>query len=329
MAGKPKVFVSRIIPDAGLRLIRERCEAEVWPDFNPPPRAEVMRRAADIDGIVSLLTDGMDAEFMDAAPMLRVISNYAVGFDNVDVPAATQRGIPVGHTPGVLTETTADFAFALLMAAARRVVEGMDYVRSGQWTTWGPLLLLGQDIHHATLGLVGLGRIGTEMAKRAKGFDMRVVYYDAFRQQDKEAELGIEYLPLEDVLREADFVSLHTPLTPETHHLMNARTLGLMKPTAIVINTSRGPVIDPDALYDALKVGTISGAGLDVTEPEPLPRDHKLLTLPNCVVAPHIASASVATRDAMAVLAAENLFAGLEGKPLKATPNPNVKPRLR
>ncbi|HEU0166228.1 MAG TPA: D-glycerate dehydrogenase, partial [Chloroflexota bacterium] len=215
------------------------------------------------------------------------------------------------------------------MATARRVVEGMDYVRSGQWTTWGPLLLLGQDIHHATLGLVGLGRIGTEMAKRAKGFDMRVIYYDAFRRQDKEPELGLEYLPLEDVLRQADFVSLHTPLTPETQHLMNARTLALMKPTAILINTSRGPVIDPDALYDALKAGTIRGAGLDVTEPEPLPQDHKLLTLPNCVVVPHIASASVATRDAMAVLAAENLFAGLEGKPLEATPNPDVKPRFR
>jgi len=328
MPDKPKVFVTRIIPDAGLRLIRERCEADVWPDLNPPSRAELMSRAGQIDGIVSLLTDGMDAEFMDAAPRLRVISNYAVGYDNVDVPAATQRGIPVGHTPGVLTETTADFAFTLLMATARMVVQGMDYVRAGKWTTWGPLLLLGQDVHHAALGLVGLGRIGTEMAKRAKGFDMRVIYFDAFRQQDKEAELGIEFLPLEDVLRQADFVSLHTPLTPETHHLMNARTLALMKPTAILVNTSRGPVIDPDALYDALKSGAIGAAGLDVTEPEPLPADHKLLTLDNLVVAPHIASASVATRDAMAVLAAENLFAGLEGRALQATPNPTVKPRF-
>ncbi|HEY8695292.1 MAG TPA: D-glycerate dehydrogenase [Chloroflexota bacterium] len=326
---KPKVFVTRIIPEAGLRLVREHCDAEVWPGEEPPGRDEIVRRAPELEGILALLTDRMDAELMDAAPKLRVISNYAVGYDNVDLAAASQRGIPVGNTPGVLTETTADLAFALLMSAARMVVAGADFVKAGKWRTWDPMLLRGRDIHHATLGLVGLGRIGTEMGKRGRGFDMKVIYTSRNRQPDVERELGFEYRDLDDLLREADFVSLHTPLTPVTRHLINKRTLDLMKPTAILINTSRGPAVDSDALYEALRERKIWAAGLDVTDPEPLPAGHKLLTLDNCLVVPHIGSASVGSRDAMALLAAENLVAGVEGRPLRASPNPEVPPRPR
>jgi glyoxylate reductase len=296
----------------------------VWEAELPPPREVILREARDADGLLSLLTDRVDAELLDLCPRLRVVSNYAVGFDNIDIPAATARGIPVGNTPGVLTETTADFAFTLLLAAARRVVEGVDYVRAGRWQTWGPLLLTGPDVHGATLGLVGLGRIGAEMAKRARGFDMRVLYTDVVRREDLEASLGLRYATLDEVLREADFISLHTPLMPETHHLIGMAQLRAMKPTAILINTSRGPIVDCDALAEALRAGDIGGAALDVTEPEPLPADHPLVTLPNCIIVPHIASASHATRAAMARIAAENLIAGLNGQPLTASPNPEA-----
>jgi len=322
--GKPKVYIARVIPAMGLNLIREFCDVTIWPEELPPPREIILREAHDADGIVSLLTDRMDAEFMDACPRLRVISNYAVGFDNIDVPAATARGILVGNTPGVLTETTADFAFALLMAAARRIVEGVDYVRAGRWKTWGPMLLLGVDVHHATLGLVGLGRIGSEVAKRARGFDMQVLYYDVLRREDLEVHLGITYTPLDEVLARADFVSIHTPLTPETHHLMNRERFQKMKRSAILINTSRGPVVDTAALLEALQTGTIAGAALDVTDPEPLPADHPLITLPNCIIVPHIASASAATRGKMAEIAARNVIAGLKGEPLPAGLNPEA-----
>ncbi len=325
---KPRVFVTRVIPEAGLRLIRERCEAEVWPGDEPPSRQDMLSRAPEVEGILSMLTERIDAELLDAAPKLRVVSNYAVGFDNIDLAAASARGIPVGNTPGVLTETTADLAFALLLGVARLLVPGVDYVKAGKWGPWHPMVLRGMDVHHATLGIVGLGRIGAEVAKRAHGFDMNVIYFSRTRKPDLERELGLEYRDsLEGVLRESDFVSLHTPLTPDTRHLMNARTLALMKPTAILINTTRGPVVDPDALYEALKANIIWAAGLDVTDPEPLPAEHRLLTLENCVVLPHIGSASIGSRDAMAALAAENLIAGLEGRPLKASPNPDVRPR--
>ena len=314
--GKPKVFVTRIIPDEGLDQIRAFCDATVWEDELPPPREVLLRETRDCDGLVSLLTDQIDGELMDACPRLRVVSNYAVGFDNLDIPAGTSRGILMGNTPGVLTETTADFAFALLMAAARRIVEGADYVRAGRWKTWGPLLLLGHDVHHATLGLIGLGRIGVEMAKRARGFEMRVLYYDVVRREDYEQEYGLTYAPLEDVLKQADFVSIHTPLTPETHHLMNRDRFALMKPNAILINTSRGPVVDSDALLAALQSGQIAGAALDVTEPEPLPADSPLIQQENCLVVPHIASASRVTRGKMSDIAARNLIAGLKGEPL-------------
>ena len=313
---KPKVYVTRLIPDQGLDIIRDFCDTTVWQEELPPPREVILRETRDCDGLVSLLTDTIDGELLDACPRLRVVSNMAVGFDNIDVPAATARGVLVGNTPGVLTETTADFAFALLMASARRIVEGADYVRAGKWRTWGPMLLMGADVHHATLGLVGLGRIGLEMAKRARGFDMRVLYYDVYRREDIEREMGIIYAPLDEMLAQADFVSVHTPLTPETRHLMNRERFAAMKPTAILINTSRGPVVETEALVEALRSGQIAYAALDVTEPEPLPADHPLMSLPNCLVMPHIASASRPTRGKMAEIAARNLIAGLKGEPL-------------
>jgi glyoxylate reductase len=326
---KPKVFVMRLIPEQGLAIVRDFCEADVWPEELPLAREVILERVKGVDGILSLLTDKIDDDVMDAAePGLRVISNYAVGFDNVDVGAATRRGIPVGNTPGVLTDTTADFAFALLMAAARRVVEGDNFTRAGKWKTWGPMLLLGQDITRATLGIIGFGRIGKGMAKRAQGFDMRVLYYDPFCEDDPyAAQVGARSIDLDSLLRESDFVSVHTPLIGETYHLINADTLSKMKPTAILINTARGPVVDPEALYHALKEGGISFAALDVTEPEPIPMDHLLLTLENLIITPHIASASVATRGKMAQMAAENLIAGLKGEQLPNCVNPEVYER--
>lgn len=323
---KPKVFVTRMIPDQGLTLVKAFCDADIWTGELPPPRAAMVERVRGVDGILSLLTDAIDAGVMDAAGAnLKVISNYAVGVDNIAVPEATKRGIPVGNTPGVLTETTADFAFALLMAAARRVVEGHRFVHAGRWKTWGPMLMLGQDVHGATLGIVGFGRIGKAMARRARGFDMTVLYYDPQAEPDPEAEaLGARRVDLDTLLREADFVSLHTPLMAETYHLIDADALRKMKPTAILINTARGPVVDADALYHALKAGVIAYAALDVTEPEPLPPDSPLLTLDNIVLAPHIASASHATRGRMARIAAENLIAGLKGERLPYCVNPEV-----
>jgi glyoxylate reductase len=323
---KPRVFVTRLIPQGGLDLIRQACDAQIWEEELPPPRHLLLEQVRGVDGLLSLLTDSVDAELMDAAgPGLRVISNYAVGYDNVDVAAATDRGIPVGNTPGVLSETTADMAFALLMAGARRLVEGADYVRAGRWRTWGPTLLLGHDVHGATLGLVGLGRIGQGVARRAAGFSMKVIYYDPYCDAETGASVGAEACSnLDDLLAEADFVSLHLPLTENTYHFIGTEALAKMKSTAVLVNTSRGPVVDSDALYEALAAGQIAYAALDVTDPEPLPADHKLLTLANCLVVPHIASASWTTRTRMAVMAAENLLAGLGGQRLPNCVNPDV-----
>ncbi len=320
---KPKVFVTRIIRDKGLNLIKEFCDADVWPHDLPPSREELLAHVRGVDGILSLLTDAIDAEVMDAAgPQLKVISNHAVGFDNIDIAAATARGIPVGNTPEILTDATADFAFALMMAAGRRILEGDRHVRAGLWKTWGPSTLLGVDFRGATLGLVGFGRIGKGMARRAAGFDMRVIYYDPLAQPDP--AIKASPVDFETLLHESDFISLHTPLTPETRHLINAETLAKMKPNAVLVNTSRGPVIDLDALYGALKEKRIFAAGLDVTDPEPLPPDHPLLTLDNVVLAPHIASASTSTRDKMALMSARNLIAGLKGDRLPNIVNPEV-----
>jgi glyoxylate reductase len=320
------VFVSRRISEAGLERVVAQTNADVWPDEMPPARDELLRRVEGVDGFLSMVTERVDDELLErAGPQLKVVSNYGVGYDHIDVPACTRRGVAVGNTAGVLTETTADFAFALLLAAARRVPAGYDFVRQDRWKTWSPLLLNGPDVHHATLGILGFGRIGREVAKRAHGFDMQVLYYA--RQPaspEDEARLGARRATLDDVLAHSDFVTLHVPLSPETHHLINRETLGKMKRSAILVNTSRGPVVDSDALYEALKEGIIAGAALDVTEPEPMAGNHKLLTLPSCLVVPHIASASFATRARMASIAAENLMAGLQHTPLPSFVNPEI-----
>jgi glyoxylate reductase len=328
-ASRPRVFVARRIPEDGLEPIRAACDAEIWEDDLPPPRDVLLRAIAGCDGVLTLLTDRVDDEFLDAAGgQLKVVSNYAVGFDNIDVPAVTARGIPAGNTPGVLTDTTADLAFALLMAAARRIPEGDRYVRGGSWKTWGPLLLLGPDVHGSAIGIVGFGRIGQAVARRAAGFGMTILYHDVHRADpDVEAQFEATFLPLEDLLARADFVSLHVNLTHDTHSLINAEKLGWMKPTAVLVNTSRGPVVDSIALADALRSGTIFAAGLDVTDPEPIPVDHPLVGLDNCLIVPHIASASRATRGKMAEMAAANLLAGVRGERLPTPVNPEVYDR--
>lgn len=319
-----RAFVTRAIPDAGLAMLRQKVQVVLWEQELPPPRDVLLREAARADGILCLLTDKIDEELIAGAARLKVISNYAVGHDNIDVAAATRRGIMVTNTPGVLTETTADLAFALMMAVARRIVEGEKYARGGRWKTWHPTLLLGQDIFGSTLGLVGLGRIGSAMAKRARGFEMRVIYYDVKRNPDAEHKLGISFVEFEDLLRQSDFVSIHVPLTAETSKMFDARAFSLMKPTAVLVNTSRGPVVDEAALYEALKAGRIWGAGLDVTDPEPPSLDNPLLHLPNAVIVPHIGSASHATRTKMATMAASNLLAALEGRVPENLVNPEV-----
>ena len=275
-------------------------------------------------GLLCLLTDKIDGEVMDeAGPQLRVISNHAVGFDNIDVNAATARKIPVGNTPDVLTDATADFAYALMMAVARRIPEAERYVHEGKWKTWGPMLLLGVEMKGATLGLVGFGRIGKAMARRAVGFDMRVIYYSP-HEKKPDPDIKATRVDFETLLKESDFISLHTPLTPDTRQLIDSEALSKMKPNVVLVNTSRGPVVDLDALYDALKERRIFGAGLDVTDPEPLPLDSPLLMLDNVVIAPHIASASKTSRDKMSWMAAKNLIAGLNGEHLPNCVNPQV-----
>ncbi|MBI5959498.1 MAG: D-glycerate dehydrogenase [Chloroflexi bacterium] len=313
-----------MIPEKGLNMIRAACDVVLWEDELPPSHAVIHRESAGMDGLLCLLSDPIDAALIQAVePHIKVISQMAVGVDNIDLKAATAAGIPVGHTPGVLTDTTADFAFSLLMAAARRISEGERFVRAGKWRTWGPTLLMGQDIYGATLGIIGMGRIGLAMAKRARGFDMRVIYSDTKEVFAAQA-LGAEFRPFKQLVAEADFISLHTPLTPATRHLINAEALKRMKPNCILINTARGPVVDHEALVEALTSGQIAYAALDVTEPEPIPLNSPLLALDNCLIVPHIASSSVATRTRMAVMAAENLIAGLKGEHLPYCANPQV-----
>jgi glyoxylate reductase len=326
---RPRVFVARLIPDEGIAAISAACDARVWQGELPPPRAALLAAIGGCAGVVTLLTDKVDDEFLDAAgPQLKVVSNYAVGFDNVDVAACTARGVAVGNTPGVLTETTADLAWALLMAAARRLPEGDRYVRAGKWKTWGPLLLLGPDVHGATIGIVGFGRIGQAVARRARGFGMTILYHDVQRAAPEvEAEFEATYLPLEELLPRVDYVSLHVNLTHDTQGLIDAEKLSWMKPTAVLVNTSRGPVVNGAALADALRAGTIFAAALDVTDPEPIPADDPLLSLDNCLVVPHIASASRATRGRMAEMAAANLLAGIRGERIPTPVNPEVYDR--
>jgi glyoxylate reductase len=330
MAVKPKVFVTRIIPEAGLSRIRQHCDTEVWAEPLPPPYALIRSRIANCEGLVSLLTDKVDAGLLDAAPRLKVVSNFAVGFNNVEVAAATERGVAVGHTPGVLTDATADMAFSLLITAARRIVEGNRYTLLGQWKTWEPLGHLGQDLAGQTIGIVGMGRIGYALAKRCRGgWDMKVLYHDVYKNDSAERELGARRVDLDTLLGESDFVSVHTDLNEKTRGLFGADQFKKMKPTAIFVNTARGPLVDQRALYAALKAGTIFAAGLDVTDPEPPAPDDPLLKLPNVVVVPHIASATFGTRNAMAEICANNLIAGLTGQKLPAWVNPEVEAKRR
>ena len=321
--------MTRRLPGTALDVLGQRTEMAVWEDELPPPREELLRQAARCEGLVTLLTDRIDEELLAAAPRLRVVSNMATGFDNIDLAAASRRNVLVTRTPGVLSETVADFTFALMLAAARRVAEGDRHVRAGRWKTWGPQVMLGHDVHSATLGIVGLGGIGEAVARRARGFGMRLVYHSRSRKPALERRLRLEFLSLQDLLAQSDFVSLHAPLTTETRGFIGERELRLMKPAAVLVNTARGPLIDQAALYRALNEGWIAAAALDVTDPEPMPGDDPLLTLANVIVTPHIASASVATRSRMALLAVENLLTALEGRVPKDTANPEIAKQWR
>jgi glyoxylate reductase len=322
-----KVFITRRLPTK-LEQLQQVAAVEVWTERQPPPYEVLLEKVKAIDGLLCLLTDHIDQQLIEAGTSLNVISQMAVGYDNIDIPVATARHIPVGHTPGVLTDATADFAWALLMAAARRVVEADRFTRTGQWRTWEPDLLLGPNITEATLGIVGLGRIGQAVARRARGFEMRILYTSKHRcDPELEQSLGVEFATFDRLLQESDFVTIHTPLSEDTYHLFGDRQFERMKHSAILINTARGPIVDPDALYRALSSGRIAGAALDVTEPEPISMDSRLLSLDNLIIAPHIGSASRQTREKMADMAIANLMAGLKGDRLPYCINPEVYQR--
>ncbi|MFB6302904.1 MAG: 2-hydroxyacid dehydrogenase [Haloferacaceae archaeon] len=325
MSDDSVVYVTREIPEAGLELLESEAGVHVWDGKLPPDKDHIIRRLEELeaDGLLCLLTDDIDGTVMDASPSLDVVSTVSVGYDHIDMDAAAERDIAVGHTPGVLSETTADFTWALLLTTARRTIEAHEYVRADEWETWEPTLLTGPDVHHATLGVIGLGKIGSAVARRAAGFEMTVLYSNPDRAEETEAELeaagvDITYVEENELLERSDFVSLHTPLTEETYHLVGEEELRLMGEDTVLINTSRGPVVDTEALDTALENGWILRAGLDVTDPEPLPADHPIMrhTPERLVVAPHIGSASIETRNEMARMAAENLIAGLAGREL-------------
>lgn len=314
MQEKPKVFVTRKMPDKGLHAIKRRYSVEVWEDYAPPSKEVIIEKTEEADALVAFISDEIDAEVFNAAVSLKIVAQMAVGVDNIDVVEATRRGIYVTHTPGVLTETTADFAWALLMAVSRRVVEADKYVRTGEWKVgWHPMMMQGGDIHGAVLGIVGLGRIGHAIARRAKGFDMTILYHDVIRRPDLEGEENYRFAELDDLFQEADFITINVPLTGRTQHLVDERRLKLMKKTAYLTNNARGSIVDEKALYTALKEGWIAGAALDVFEQEPTPASNPLLKLNNLVVTPHISSASYKTRLRMAEMVAENLRLFFEG----------------
>ena len=323
---RPRVFVTREIPAAGLNRLRAECDVDVWPGALPPSKSEVIERVKNCDALLALLTEPIDAEVMDAAPNLKVISNYAVGVNNVDLDAATARGIPVGNTPGVLTESTADIAFCLLIAAARRLVDSVRWATDGHWKTWEPLGFIGQDLEGKTLGVVGMGRIGQALAKRCHGgWDMRVIYHSRADKPDADRAFDARRVDFDTLLAESDFISIHTDLNDTTHGMFGAEAFRKMKRTAVVVNTARGPVVDTDALVAALRENQIFAAGLDVTDPEPLPDGHPLYTMENVVIAPHVGSATVDSRDGMAEIAADNVLRGLKDEPLRACVNPEVR----
>lgn len=324
MSQKPKIFLTRPIPPVSMELLKREAELTYNPDDRVLSRAELIAGMAGQDGLLCTLMDGIDGELLDTNPNLKIVANYAVGYNNIDVAAASARNIPVTNTPGVLTASTADMAWALMFAIGRRIVEGDQLVRSRKWQGWGPMQLLGQDITGATLGLIGFGRIGKAMVQRAKGFDMKVIYWNRTRLSEaEETAMGITYTSREEVLAQSDFVSLHVALTPETTHLIGAAELAAMKSTAYLINTARGPVVDEKALVEALKSGSIGGAGLDVFEKEPI-LEPELYDLSNVVIPPHLGSATIGTRTKMGNLAAENCFAACRGDRPANLVNPEI-----
>lgn len=314
MTERPKIVVTRQPVGDAVATLGRHGDVWLWSEDRPIPADLLLEQIPDAHGLYSMFTDEIGEDLLDAGPNLRAISQMAVGVDNIDVTACTERGIPVGYTPDVLTEATADFAFGLLLAAARRIAEARDFVRRGEWELWSPDMLLGRDLHGSVIGIVGLGRIGTAVGRRAAGFDARILYHNRSRNREAERELHAEYCVLNELLGRSDHVVLLCPLTDETHHLIDADRLSRMSPHANLVNCARGPVVDLDALYHALKEGRIGGAAIDVTEPEPIPPEHPILELDNCIVTPHIGSASVSSRSAMGDLAASNLISALEGE---------------
>ena len=322
---KPKVYVSRIIADEGLELLREVCELQIWQQKELMPRDAQLELFADCSGLLTTTDIKVDAQLLTACPAVQVVSNQAVGYDNIDVAACTAAGVPVGNTPDVLTETTADLAFALILASARRLAEMVEWVKQDHWTPeTGMLENLGTDVHHATLGIVGLGRIGREVARRAAGFNMAILYHDHNRDTQVEQEFGARLVDKEALLRQSDFISLHLPLSSATYHYIGREELKLTKPSAILINSARGQIVDQSALLEALQNRQIAGAGLDVTDPEPMRRGHPLLALPQVTVLPHIGSATRKTRARMAERAAQNLINALNGLPMISCINPEA-----
>jgi len=322
---RARIFVSRDLPGDGIaRLKQAGFAVDVWTQHDPPPVGVLMGAASACDGLLTMLTERANADLLDAAPDVRIVSNMAVGYDNIDVEACRRRGVLVTNTPGVLTETTADLAFALMLAVARRVVEGDRIVREGGWGAWHPSFLLGRDLYGATLGIVGLGAIGEAVARRAHGFGMGVLYTSRHRRPEAERDLGVDWRSLDDLLRESDFVSVHVALNDETRGLIGPQELSLMKPSAFLVNTARGGIVDQAALVEALSERRIGGAGLDVAAVEPVPPDDPLLRLDNLVITPHVGSATVATRTKMADLAVENLIAFFEGRRPPHCVNPEV-----
>ena len=324
---KPKVFITRALPQAALDLIAGEADMEVWPEEAPPDPDALREKGRGVAGVLTNIMDRVDRDFFQSCSALKVVSQMAVGVDNIDLAEATRRGIPVGHTPGVLSKATADLTFALLMSVARRVTESSAWVRAGNWKlAFHPLYWLGSEVNEATIGIIGMGQIGMEVAKRARGFDMEVIYCSRSRNPEAEQLYGMTFVEMPELLGRSDYVTLHLPLTTETFDFIGEQELKLMKAGAILVNAARGPIVDTAALYRALKEGHIAGAALDVTEPEPIASDNPLLALDNVVITPHIGSSAFRSRTAMAVLAARNLLAGVKGEPLEKCANPEVNP---
>jgi glyoxylate reductase len=325
---KPQVYITRRIPQAAVDSIAAACDYAMWDSADlPVPRDQLLAALSGVDGVLTMLTERVDAAFLAAAPRCRVVANMAVGYDNVDLAALNARNVLLTNTPGVLTDTTADLVWALMLAAARRIVEGHNLIAAGGWTTWSPMFMVGQEVSGATLGIVGAGRIGSAVARRASGFAMPIIYYNRRPAPALEEQTGARYCELDELLRTADFIVVLLPLTEETRGMFGARQFALMKPTAVFINAARGPIVDEDALYNALQQGRPGAAGLDVFAVEPVGAEHPLLSLPNVTAVPHIGSATVATRIRMATTAATNLVAALTGRPVPNPVNPEVLPQ--